>query len=164
MVIESLSLYYHLACFICSRCSCPLGDGQSDASVQIKRGLLYCRLCYRAVSTIGRQTRPAGASNGCNGLVCDQVEVAVETGSAGQQHLQHRPNQHRSQYKNLQPRQQQQQQQHRRLHQSHQSPGVTKYSPLCILKRNLLTPGWGTLIDGASSLLFASYSVFVFLK
>ncbi|KAF6777914.1 hypothetical protein AHF37_02705 [Paragonimus kellicotti] len=46
MIISSMSLYYHLACFVCSRCGEPLSDGLSNADVRIRTGQLYCQTCY----------------------------------------------------------------------------------------------------------------------
>ncbi|EUB64969.1 LIM and calponiny domains-containing protein [Echinococcus granulosus] len=50
MIIEQLSLFYHLSCFVCARCGIQLSDGQSETSVRIRNGLIYCYICYHRIS------------------------------------------------------------------------------------------------------------------
>ncbi len=46
MIIESLSLFYHLPCFKCYVCSVSLGSGISGADVRVRSGKLHCHACY----------------------------------------------------------------------------------------------------------------------
>ncbi|TPP56956.1 Zinc finger LIM type [Fasciola gigantica] len=55
MLIESMSLYYHLACFVCSRCGVALSDGLSNTDVRIRCGQLYCNDCYPSRHSKGIQ-------------------------------------------------------------------------------------------------------------
>ncbi|VDP79807.1 unnamed protein product [Echinostoma caproni] len=62
MLIESMNLYYHLACFVCSRCGVALSDGLSNTDVRIRCGQLYCNNCYpsrhsKAIQQTGSSTR-----------------------------------------------------------------------------------------------------------
>ena len=50
MIIEQLSLFYHLSCFVCARCGIQLSDGQNETSVRIRNGLIYCYICYHRLS------------------------------------------------------------------------------------------------------------------
>ncbi|VDK35939.1 unnamed protein product [Taenia asiatica] len=50
MIIEQLSLFYHLSCFVCARCGIQLSDGQNETSVRIRNGLIYCYICYHRIS------------------------------------------------------------------------------------------------------------------
>ncbi|VDM15901.1 unnamed protein product [Hydatigera taeniaeformis] len=50
MIIEQLSLFYHLSCFVCARCGIQLSDGQNETSVRIRNGLIYCYVCYHRIS------------------------------------------------------------------------------------------------------------------
>ncbi|GAA28115.2 LIM domain only protein 7 [Clonorchis sinensis] len=61
MIIGSMNLCYHLACFVCSWCGVPLNDGLSNAYVRIRMGQLYCQACYP--SRHGHETVPQGDSN-----------------------------------------------------------------------------------------------------
>ncbi len=57
MIVEQLSLFYHLSCFVCSRCGIQLSDGQNETAVRIKNGLVYCYICYHRISkTISPKT------------------------------------------------------------------------------------------------------------
>ncbi|RWS05774.1 LIM and calponiny domains-containing protein 1-like protein, partial [Dinothrombium tinctorium] len=46
MVIESLSLYYHINCFRCSVCHIQLGNGTCGTDVRVRNNKLHCRNCY----------------------------------------------------------------------------------------------------------------------
>ncbi|XP_053398992.1 LIM and calponin homology domains-containing protein 1-like isoform X3 [Mercenaria mercenaria] len=46
MVIESLSLYYHVQCFRCCVCRMPLGNGSEGTDVRVRVNKLHCRNCY----------------------------------------------------------------------------------------------------------------------
>ncbi|EYB97398.1 hypothetical protein Y032_0141g2249 [Ancylostoma ceylanicum] len=46
MIIESLNLFYHLACFKCYVCKTPLGSGATGADVRVREGRLHCQSCY----------------------------------------------------------------------------------------------------------------------
>ncbi|CAJ0942066.1 unnamed protein product, partial [Mesorhabditis belari] len=46
MIIESLSLYYHLSCFRCIVCGTALGNGTTGADVRVRDGKLHCYSCY----------------------------------------------------------------------------------------------------------------------
>nr|VZI08251.1 unnamed protein product [Spirometra erinaceieuropaei] len=46
MIVEKLSLFYHLACFVCARCGMQLSDGQNETAVRVRNGLIYCYVCY----------------------------------------------------------------------------------------------------------------------
>jgi len=46
MIIESLSLFYHLPCFRCYVCGVSLGSGVSGADVRVRAGKLHCHACY----------------------------------------------------------------------------------------------------------------------
>ncbi|TGZ58679.1 hypothetical protein CRM22_009497 [Opisthorchis felineus] len=61
MIIGSMNLCYHLACFVCSWCGVPLSDGLSNTDVRIRMGQLYCQACYP--SRHGHRTVPQGDSN-----------------------------------------------------------------------------------------------------
>nr|XP_034836007.1 LIM domain only protein 7 isoform X3 [Maniola hyperantus] len=46
MIIESLSLCYHVWCFTCAVCGCALGDGRAGADVRVRARRLHCHHCY----------------------------------------------------------------------------------------------------------------------
>lgn len=46
MVIESLQLLYHLACFRCCVCQAPLGNGLCGTDVRVRNTKLHCTDCY----------------------------------------------------------------------------------------------------------------------
>ncbi|KAJ0172397.1 hypothetical protein K1T71_012370 [Dendrolimus kikuchii] len=46
MIIESLSLCYHVWCFKCAVCGATLGDGRAGADVRVRSGRLHCHHCY----------------------------------------------------------------------------------------------------------------------
>ncbi|XP_056145155.1 LIM domain only protein 7 isoform X3 [Lampris incognitus] len=46
MIIESLGLCYHLACFKCIDCKSDLGGSETGAEVRIRNKQLYCNSCY----------------------------------------------------------------------------------------------------------------------
>ncbi|XP_041983299.1 LIM domain only protein 7 isoform X3 [Aricia agestis] len=48
MIIESLSLCYHVWCFRCAVCGAALGDGRAGADVRVRRNRLHCHHCYSA--------------------------------------------------------------------------------------------------------------------
>ncbi|CAI2347797.1 unnamed protein product [Caenorhabditis sp. 36 PRJEB53466] len=46
MIVESLQLFYHLACFKCYVCKTSLGSGATGADVRVRDGNLHCQACY----------------------------------------------------------------------------------------------------------------------
>ncbi|CAH2985735.1 unnamed protein product [Chilo suppressalis] len=46
MIIESLSLCYHVWCFTCAVCGARLGDGRAGADVRVRGSRLHCHHCY----------------------------------------------------------------------------------------------------------------------
>ncbi|PWA18755.1 hypothetical protein CCH79_00005570 [Gambusia affinis] len=46
MIIETLSLYFHIHCFKCGVCKGQLGDTTTGTDVRIRNGLLNCNQCY----------------------------------------------------------------------------------------------------------------------
>ncbi|CAK1545776.1 unnamed protein product [Leptosia nina] len=46
MIIESLSLCYHVWCFNCAVCGGALGDGRAGADVRVRNNRLHCHHCY----------------------------------------------------------------------------------------------------------------------
>ncbi|KAL1024023.1 hypothetical protein UPYG_G00050420 [Umbra pygmaea] len=54
MKIDTLGLYYHLACFKCGMCNGQLSDTCSGTDVRIRNGLLSCHHCY-LTSRVGGQ-------------------------------------------------------------------------------------------------------------
>ncbi|XP_053552546.1 LIM and calponin homology domains-containing protein 1-like [Bombina bombina] len=46
MIIETLSLYFHIQCFKCGICKGQLGDATTGTDVRIRNGLLNCNDCY----------------------------------------------------------------------------------------------------------------------
>uniref|UniRef100_A0AAY4BLD2 LIM and calponin homology domains 1b n=1 Tax=Denticeps clupeoides TaxID=299321 RepID=A0AAY4BLD2_9TELE len=46
MIIETLSLYFHIQCFKCGICKGQLGDTTTGTDVRIRNGLLNCHQCY----------------------------------------------------------------------------------------------------------------------
>ncbi|XP_038854412.1 LIM domain only protein 7-like [Salvelinus namaycush] len=46
MVIETLNLCFHLACFQCVDCRCRLGESEVRAQIRISNGKPYCDPCY----------------------------------------------------------------------------------------------------------------------
>ncbi|XP_010146213.1 PREDICTED: LIM and calponin homology domains-containing protein 1-like [Eurypyga helias] len=56
MIIETLSLYFHIQCFRCGICKGQLGDAASGTDVRIRNGLLNCNDCYIRSRTAGQPT------------------------------------------------------------------------------------------------------------
>ncbi|XP_040190975.1 LIM and calponin homology domains-containing protein 1 isoform X6 [Rana temporaria] len=56
MIIETLSLYFHIQCFKCGICKGQLGDATTGADVRIRNGLLNCNDCYIRSRTAGHPT------------------------------------------------------------------------------------------------------------
>ncbi|CAH0730784.1 unnamed protein product, partial [Brenthis ino] len=48
MIIEPLSLCYHVRCFACALCGAPLGDGRAGADVRVRARRLHCHHCFVA--------------------------------------------------------------------------------------------------------------------
>lgn len=46
MVVESLSLFYHINCFRCSVCNVQLGNGTVGTDVRVRNNKLHCQNCY----------------------------------------------------------------------------------------------------------------------
>lgn len=46
MIIESLRLFYHIACFQCCVCSVQLGNGSAGTDVRVRNNKLHCQNCY----------------------------------------------------------------------------------------------------------------------
>ncbi|XP_069387341.1 LIM and calponin homology domains-containing protein 1 isoform X11 [Paralichthys olivaceus] len=62
MIIETLSLYFHIHCFKCGVCKGQLGDTTTGTDVRIRNGLLNCHQCYI-------RSRYAAACGSCMRLV-----------------------------------------------------------------------------------------------
>ncbi|XP_067892372.1 LIM and calponin homology domains-containing protein 1-like isoform X1 [Heterodontus francisci] len=56
MIIETLSLYFHIQCFTCGICQGQLGDTTTGTDVRIRNGLLNCNDCYIRSRTAGQPT------------------------------------------------------------------------------------------------------------
>ncbi|XP_059845076.1 LIM and calponin homology domains-containing protein 1-like isoform X4 [Hypanus sabinus] len=56
MIIETLSLYFHIQCFTCGICQGQLGDASTGTDVRIRNGLLNCNDCYIRSRTAGQPT------------------------------------------------------------------------------------------------------------
>ncbi|XP_045387680.1 LIM and calponin homology domains-containing protein 1 isoform X4 [Lemur catta] len=56
MIIETLSLYFHIQCFRCGICKGQLGDAVSGTDVRIRNGLLNCNDCYLRSRSAGQPT------------------------------------------------------------------------------------------------------------
>ncbi|KAI1887293.1 hypothetical protein AGOR_G00188760 [Albula goreensis] len=56
MIIESLSLYFHIQCFKCGVCKGQLGDTSTGTDVRIRNGLLNCHQCYIRSRAAGQPT------------------------------------------------------------------------------------------------------------
>ncbi|XP_065763219.1 LIM and calponin homology domains-containing protein 1 isoform X2 [Muntiacus reevesi] len=56
MIIETLSLYFHIQCFKCGICKGQLGDAVSGTDVRIRNGLLNCNDCYMRPRSAGQPT------------------------------------------------------------------------------------------------------------
>ncbi|XP_053559992.1 LIM and calponin homology domains-containing protein 1 isoform X7 [Bombina bombina] len=56
MIIETLSLYFHIQCFKCGICKGQLGDATTGTDVRIRNGLLNCNDCYMKSRTAGHPT------------------------------------------------------------------------------------------------------------
>ncbi|XP_036618828.1 LIM and calponin homology domains-containing protein 1 isoform X2 [Trichosurus vulpecula] len=56
MIIETLSLYFHIQCFRCGICKGQLGDSVSGTDVRIRNGLLNCNECYIRSRSAGQPT------------------------------------------------------------------------------------------------------------
>ncbi|XP_051513890.1 LIM and calponin homology domains-containing protein 1-like isoform X2 [Myxocyprinus asiaticus] len=56
MIIETLSLYFHIQCFKCGICKGQLGDTSTGTDVRIRNGLLNCNQCYIRSRSAGQPT------------------------------------------------------------------------------------------------------------
>ncbi|XP_034399827.1 LIM and calponin homology domains-containing protein 1-like isoform X2 [Cyclopterus lumpus] len=56
MIIETLSLYFHIHCFKCGVCKGQLGDTTTGTDVRIRNGLLNCHQCYIGSRSAGQPT------------------------------------------------------------------------------------------------------------
>ncbi|XP_056413054.1 LIM and calponin homology domains-containing protein 1 [Hyla sarda] len=56
MIIETLSLYFHIQCFKCGVCKGHLGGATTGTDVRIRSGLLNCNDCYTRSRTAGHPT------------------------------------------------------------------------------------------------------------
>ncbi|XP_061107647.1 LIM and calponin homology domains-containing protein 1-like isoform X1 [Conger conger] len=56
MIIETLSLYFHIQCFKCGICKGQLGDTSAGTDVRIRSGLLNCHQCYIRSRSAGQPT------------------------------------------------------------------------------------------------------------
>ncbi|XP_030001026.1 LIM and calponin homology domains-containing protein 1 isoform X3 [Sphaeramia orbicularis] len=56
MIIETLSLYFHIQCFKCGVCKGQLGDTTTGTDVRIRNGLLNCHQCYIRSRSAGQPT------------------------------------------------------------------------------------------------------------
>ncbi|XP_041131054.1 LIM and calponin homology domains-containing protein 1-like isoform X3 [Polyodon spathula] len=56
MIIETLSLYFHIQCFKCGVCKGHLGDTTTGTDVRIRNGILNCNECYIRFRTAGQPT------------------------------------------------------------------------------------------------------------
>ncbi|XP_071981136.1 LIM and calponin homology domains-containing protein 1 isoform X2 [Engystomops pustulosus] len=56
MIIETLSLYFHIQCFKCGICKGQLGGETTGTDVRIRNGLLNCNDCYARSRTAGHPT------------------------------------------------------------------------------------------------------------
>ncbi|XP_034055300.1 LIM and calponin homology domains-containing protein 1-like isoform X5 [Gymnodraco acuticeps] len=56
MIIETLSLYFHIQCFKCGVCKGLLGDTTTGTDVRIRNGLLNCHPCYTRSRSAGQPT------------------------------------------------------------------------------------------------------------
>ncbi|KAM6923735.1 LIM and calponin homology domains-containing protein 1-like isoform 2-T2 [Xenentodon cancila] len=56
MIIETLSLYFHIHCFKCGVCKGQLGDTSTGTDVRIRNGLLNCHQCYIRSRSAGQPT------------------------------------------------------------------------------------------------------------
>lgn len=56
MIIETLSLYFHIQCFKCGVCKGQLGDTTTGTDVRIRNGLLNCHPCYIRSRSAGQPT------------------------------------------------------------------------------------------------------------
>ncbi|XP_024285317.1 LIM and calponin homology domains-containing protein 1 isoform X7 [Oncorhynchus tshawytscha] len=56
MIIETLSLYFHIQCFKCGVCKGQLGDTTTGTDVRIRNGLLNCHQCYIRSRSTGQPT------------------------------------------------------------------------------------------------------------
>uniref|UniRef100_A0A3P9APB7 LIM and calponin homology domains 1 n=1 Tax=Esox lucius TaxID=8010 RepID=A0A3P9APB7_ESOLU len=56
MIIETLSLYFHIQCFKCGVCKGQLGDTSTGTDVRIRNGLLNCHQCYIRSRSAGQPT------------------------------------------------------------------------------------------------------------
>ncbi|XP_077589590.1 LIM and calponin homology domains-containing protein 1-like isoform X2 [Stigmatopora nigra] len=56
MIIETLSLYFHIDCFKCGVCEGQLGDTSTGTDVRIRSGLLNCHQCYIRSRSAGQPT------------------------------------------------------------------------------------------------------------
>uniref|UniRef100_A0A8C8DDY0 LIM and calponin homology domains 1b n=1 Tax=Oryzias sinensis TaxID=183150 RepID=A0A8C8DDY0_9TELE len=58
MIIETLSLYFHIHCFKCGLCKGQLGDTTTGTDVRIRNGLLNCHQCYMRSSFTAKHLLP----------------------------------------------------------------------------------------------------------
>ncbi|XP_054648828.1 LIM and calponin homology domains-containing protein 1 isoform X2 [Dunckerocampus dactyliophorus] len=56
MIIETLSLFFHIDCFKCGVCKGQLGDTSTGTDVRIRNGLLNCHQCYIRSRSAGQPT------------------------------------------------------------------------------------------------------------
>ncbi|XP_067103617.1 LIM and calponin homology domains-containing protein 1 [Osmerus mordax] len=56
MIIETLSLFFHIQCFKCGVCKGQLGDTSTGTDVRIRNGLLNCHQCYIRSRSAGQPT------------------------------------------------------------------------------------------------------------
>ncbi|KAM6999748.1 LIM and calponin homology domains-containing protein 1-like isoform 3-T3 [Tautogolabrus adspersus] len=56
MIIETLSLFFHIQCFKCGVCKGQLGDTTTGTDVRIRNGLLNCHQCYIRSRSAGQPT------------------------------------------------------------------------------------------------------------
>nr|XP_023647967.1 LIM and calponin homology domains-containing protein 1-like isoform X2 [Paramormyrops kingsleyae] len=56
MIIETLSLCFHIGCFKCGMCKGQMGDTSTGTDVRIRNGLLTCQQCYIGSRVAGQPT------------------------------------------------------------------------------------------------------------
>ncbi|XP_048827748.1 LIM and calponin homology domains-containing protein 1-like isoform X2 [Brienomyrus brachyistius] len=56
MIIDTLSLCFHIGCFKCGMCKGQLGDTSTGTDVRIRNGLLTCQQCYVGSRVAGQPT------------------------------------------------------------------------------------------------------------
>lgn len=75
MVIESLQLLYHLACFRCCVCQAPLGNGLCGTDVRVRNTKLHCTDCYsndegKCIRPLRSRERESTRPNKVASIVC----------------------------------------------------------------------------------------------